>query len=94
MLETVGNPVAVNPDRELRREADQRGWQVRDFRRPVRLRNRIASSVRKPNPPIAIAFGVAAVAAVLGWVVLRQKLSPRRTSSAPKRVRAPETTGV
>ena len=94
MLETVGNPVAVNPDRELRREADQRGWQVRDFRRPVRLRNRIASSVRKPNPPIAIAFGVAAVAAVLGWVVLRQKLSPRRSSSAPKRVRAPETTGV
>src|SRR5439155_2121633 len=29
MLEAVGHPVAVNPDRELRREADRRGWQIR-----------------------------------------------------------------
>jgi HAD superfamily hydrolase (TIGR01490 family) len=32
-LEAVGNPVAVNPDRELRRIAAQRGWQVLEFRR-------------------------------------------------------------
>ncbi|MEX2274866.1 MAG: HAD-IB family hydrolase [Actinomycetota bacterium] len=94
MLETVGNPVAVNPDRGLRREADLRGWQVRDFRRPVRLRTRIASSVRKPNPPVAVAFGVVAVAAVLGWIVLRQKVSSRRAASAPEGVRARESTGV
>src|SRR6266568_2149180 len=42
MLEAVGNPVAVNPDRDLRREAEKRGWQIRYFRRPVRLRTRLA----------------------------------------------------
>ena len=30
-LEAVGNPVAVNPDRELRRTADDRGWPVQTF---------------------------------------------------------------
>ena len=32
-LEAVGNPVAVNPDRELRRIAAERGWPVLDVRR-------------------------------------------------------------
>jgi len=31
MLETVGNPRAVNPDRALRRIAQQRGWPVLTF---------------------------------------------------------------
>ncbi len=31
LLETVGSPVAVNPDRALRRVADERGWPVRAF---------------------------------------------------------------
>lgn len=30
-LETVGNPVAVNPDRALRRVAEERGWRVVEF---------------------------------------------------------------
>ena len=30
-LEAVGHPVAVNPDRELRRIADDRGWPVLEF---------------------------------------------------------------
>lgn len=28
MLETVGHPLAVNPDRELAREAHRRGWEI------------------------------------------------------------------
>ncbi len=32
-LEAVGSPVVVNPDRELRRIARERGWPVRRFRR-------------------------------------------------------------
>jgi HAD superfamily hydrolase (TIGR01490 family) len=32
-LEVVGNPVAVNPDRQLRRLARERGWPVREFHR-------------------------------------------------------------
>jgi HAD superfamily hydrolase (TIGR01490 family) len=41
MLEAVGHPVAVNPDRELRTLAQERGWPVRDFRRRVALRERL-----------------------------------------------------
>lgn len=32
LLETVGNPVAINPDLRLRRYAKRRGWDLRDFR--------------------------------------------------------------
>ncbi|MDO4243830.1 MAG: HAD-IB family hydrolase [Actinomyces sp.] len=39
MLEAVGHPVAVNPDRELRRLAMDAGWPVQDFTRPVDLRH-------------------------------------------------------
>lgn len=40
MLEAVGHPHVVNPDRSLRREAESRGWPVLVFTRPVRLRSR------------------------------------------------------
>ena len=41
MLETVGHPTVVNPDRALRKEAGTRGWPVRSFSKPVSLRDRI-----------------------------------------------------
>ena len=69
MLEAVGNPVAVNPDRELRKIAQQREWKIRDFRRPVRLRQRLGP-VRRPSPVVLIA-GAATLALVLGWAFLR-----------------------
>jgi HAD superfamily hydrolase (TIGR01490 family) len=31
MLEAVGNPVAVNPDRRLRAAAEERGWEVQEW---------------------------------------------------------------
>src|SRR5439155_27089132 len=34
LLVLVGEPVAVNPDPRLRREAGRRGWRVRDFAAP------------------------------------------------------------
>jgi HAD superfamily hydrolase (TIGR01490 family) len=37
LLEGVGRPVAVNPDRHLRDLAAERGWPVQDFRRHRRL---------------------------------------------------------
>lgn len=72
MLEVVGNPVAVNPDRELRKIAQQREWKIRDFRRPVRLRQRFAV-VRKPSP-VAFVVGASFLAVVLGWIYLRGRL--------------------
>jgi len=78
MLEAVGHPVAVNADRELRREAEQRGWDIRDFRRPVRLRTRIARTAAQPRTQVAVGVVAAAgVAAVLGWVVVRSRLASR-----------------
>ncbi|MBM16829.1 MAG: HAD-IB family hydrolase [Acidimicrobiales bacterium] len=41
MLESVGHPVVVNPDRELRREAARREWPILEFENPVALGDRI-----------------------------------------------------
>jgi HAD superfamily hydrolase (TIGR01490 family) len=41
MLEAVGHPYAVNPDRALRAEAARREWPVLEFRDPVSLRQRL-----------------------------------------------------
>jgi HAD superfamily hydrolase (TIGR01490 family) len=50
LLEVVGHPTVVNPDRGLRRVAADRGWQVLEFRHPVplsrRLRDRPAARSR------------------------------------------------
>lgn len=37
MLELVGNPVAVNPDRPLKKLALERGWEIRSFKDPAPL---------------------------------------------------------
>jgi HAD superfamily hydrolase (TIGR01490 family) len=81
LLEAVGNPVAVNPDKELRRAAEERGWPIRDFHRPVRLRTRIASAVPGPRASIAAALAAAGVAAVLVWVILRSRAAGRRAAA-------------
>lgn len=67
MLEAVGNPVVVNPDRELLKAASERGWEIKVFERPVSMRS------RRPAPSTAagISGGVVlasiAVAAGLWW---------------------------
>ncbi|MDT7546080.1 MAG: hypothetical protein QOE99_2190 [Actinomycetota bacterium] len=65
MLEVVGHPTAVNPDKALRRIALERGWPIQEFRRPVRMRSRIPSLPTPPGPPVAYA-GVAVAAGALG----------------------------
>jgi HAD superfamily hydrolase (TIGR01490 family) len=60
MLEMVGNPVAVNPDRELARVAREREWEVRFFQRPVRLRDRV------PVPPKGPTLAAGSVALAIG----------------------------
>jgi len=66
MLEAVGNPVVVNPDRELARVARERGWEVRRFERPVRLRDRVPTPPPAPTAVGASAI-IAAGAAALWW---------------------------
>jgi HAD superfamily hydrolase (TIGR01490 family) len=44
MLEAVGHPTVVNPDRGLRALATERGWPVLEFTKPVSLRSRFQPS--------------------------------------------------
>jgi HAD superfamily hydrolase (TIGR01490 family) len=50
LLETVGHPTAVNPDRGLRRIAADRGWPTLEFRHPVPLGRRI----RQQGPAVGV----------------------------------------
>src|SRR4029079_3693215 len=65
MLEAVGFPHAVNPDRALRREAQQRGWPVLMFRRTVPLRARFRRLSAPPRPLVVSAAAAVVVLAVL-----------------------------
>lgn len=38
MLEAVGHPFAVNPDKQLRAKAEELGWPILEFKRPVSLK--------------------------------------------------------
>jgi HAD superfamily hydrolase (TIGR01490 family) len=82
MLETVGHPVAVNPDRDLARIARDRGWEIRQFRNGVPLRERV-------NMPPAgrTAVGLATVvglglAVAGGWWVWRHQDATVRAARA------------
>jgi len=72
LLEAVGNPVAVNPDRELRKVAEEREWPIREFHLAVDLRTRLAE-MPKPDPIISGAAVATTVAAVLGVILLRSR---------------------
>lgn len=70
MLEAVGHPHAVNPDRALRKEALAREWPVLTFSRPVRLKQRMPSLSMPSRPAVAltaVAVGAAAATAGLVW---------------------------
>jgi HAD superfamily hydrolase (TIGR01490 family) len=79
MLEAVGHPHVVNPDRSLRRDAAARGWPVLAFERPVRLRQRLPSFAMPPRPALAAGAAVAAAvcAAGLVWFASRRRRSTR-----------------
>jgi HAD superfamily hydrolase (TIGR01490 family) len=75
MLETVGHPHAVNPDRTLRREALTRGWPILDFHRPVRLKQRLPA-FSTPSRPVLVAaatVGAAAAAALVWYAASRRR---------------------
>jgi HAD superfamily hydrolase (TIGR01490 family) len=76
MLEAVGHPVAVNPDRALRRLAAERRWPTVVFSKPVTLRTRTMEANRSTLAAVAIGAGVAAA----GAVVLASRLRERRTT--------------
>jgi hypothetical protein len=75
MLEAVGHPVAVNPDRVLAKVAREREWEVMQFTKPVRLRDRVSV----PSLPLtATAAGITAAASVGALVAWRLARRPQR----------------
>lgn len=64
-LEAVGNPVVVNPDRQLRAIAAQRGWPVSEFR------DLAYPAVRRPWP-LAVGVPLALAAALAVWAAGRR----------------------
>jgi HAD superfamily hydrolase (TIGR01490 family) len=73
MLEVVGHPHAVNPDKELRRVAREREWPILIFNRPVAL----GARVRLPESSgtlVALAAGTAVVVGSAIYLGARRRL--------------------
>jgi HAD superfamily hydrolase (TIGR01490 family) len=62
MLEVVGHPVCVNADRALTKIATEREWEIRQFTKPIRLRDRVPMTTPVLTTSLALAG-----AAVLLW---------------------------
>ena len=58
MLESVGHPSAVNPDRTLRRVAIENSWPILAFRHPVPLGRRLRDRPAVPVAAAALGVGV------------------------------------
>ncbi|HSF84124.1 MAG TPA: HAD-IB family hydrolase [Acidimicrobiia bacterium] len=69
MMEVVGNPVAINPEKELRRIAEERDWPVLEFQRPVSLESNFGRRV----PLISGATVGAALLGAAVTVLLRRR---------------------
>ncbi|HHX83983.1 MAG TPA: HAD-IB family hydrolase [Actinomycetales bacterium] len=71
MLEEVGHPTAINPDRVLRREALERGWPILTFENPMPL----LPSFEPATGPIV---GVASLVLAVGAAACSFALAARR----------------
>jgi len=73
MLEIVGNPVATNPDSELRKIAIERDWPILKFSKPVSMRTPLETKEGRR----AAAVGLAGAAALgLAWYAGRKSGQP------------------
>jgi HAD superfamily hydrolase (TIGR01490 family) len=77
MLECVGHPVAVNPDKALLKAAVDRGWEIRVFEHPEPLRE--GRTVHPPKPATVAGVGAAGAAVAAGAALWwRARTKPRR----------------
>lgn len=71
MLEAVGNPAAVNPDRALKKIALEQGWKILSFKNPEPLFQ--MPSTRDVGIGTGVVAGIAAVAAGSIWWMKRAR---------------------
>jgi len=74
MLEIVGRPHAVNPDKTLRQRAETEGWPVLTFARPVALESRLRldSPVGRAVAGVSLAAGVVLAGIAVASMVRRR----------------------
>ena len=69
MLEVVGNPVVVNPEKELRKLAEERDWPSLEFQRPVTMER----TIPRPSPLAGVAFAASLGALAAAIAVLKRR---------------------
>jgi HAD superfamily hydrolase (TIGR01490 family) len=69
LLEAVGHPHAVNPNRELKAIAEERGWPILEFRRQVSLTKRLT----RPVPLISGLSVAMVIGAAVAWAMVRKR---------------------
>lgn len=69
MMEAVGHPIAVNPERDLRKIAEEREWPILEFQRPVTL----GPAIPRPSPLAGVAAGVSLAALAAAIVLLKRR---------------------
>ena len=79
MLRAVGHPFAVNPDKALRRIAEENQWPILVFGNPVSLRHRLGLDSRVGRAAAALLIG-GAVAAITTSVVRRRRVHPTKVA--------------
>jgi hypothetical protein len=67
MLSAVGNPVAVNPDSQLKRLARENGWEIRDFR--------TGRKAARIGLPAAAGMGAVAGGVAVGIMLRRRSMA-------------------
>jgi len=75
LLESVGHPTAVNPDRALRKVAAERAWPTLEFRHPIPLGRRLRDRPAVPVAAAAIGVGVG-VAIGIAWYGKHRRARP------------------
>lgn len=70
MMEIVGHPVAVNPEKDLRKVAEEREWPILEFALPVS----VTPTLPRPTPLVSGAtLSVAIAAGVATYLLLRRR---------------------
>jgi HAD superfamily hydrolase (TIGR01490 family) len=75
MLEIVGHPTAVNPDRGLRKVATEREWPIVAFNNAVPLRQRIAGLRPTPATTTVTLLGLGVAGVAIAWYAHHRQYS-------------------
>lgn len=73
MLRAVGHPFAVNPDKALRKIAEENDWPVLTFGNPVSLRRRLGLESRAGQATAVVL--VASAVATVAWSLVKRRRS-------------------